>query len=464
MAEETEILLDSKLLLLAVPELTKFAVYLKVEKTKIEGQTKVKIIKAIRAELENNLGTFEGSDTDGQKNEYLNGLLKFLDENVTTKPSADKDNASNPSETDPEVENLENELKLIEQKQKSIQEKLLKTKKSGKVLSASGSSPVVIESAKPSHLLGLNTSLSSTILHRDFKIQGVIGEVGQKDKLGYQALMSQVEIGLEKGYADKEIITAVIRAVQPGIQLRSYLESLTGLNLQKLRKILRFHFKEKNATELYQSLTNMSQQPNEDAQAFLLRALTIRQKILFASKESDSGITYDSHLVQSLFLHALETGLKDETIRAKLRPLMAKADVRDEELIEATYLAVAAETERNNKFNLQARGKESKARVSTVQGENASEKKEILAAIKQVKSDLSVVQNEVKILRDVAQNQSENPNTSRRPSRKCDKCTSADDCKHCFRCGELNHIARYCRKGKQNVSGNGRRLPLGDKE
>ena len=268
--------------------------------------------------------------------------------------------------------------------------------------------------------------------------------------------MSQVEIGLEKGYSDKEIITAVIRVVQPGIQLRSYLESLTGLNLQKLRKTLRLHQKEKNAPELYQSLTNMSQQPNENAQAFLLRALTIRQKILFASKESDSGITYDSHLVQSLFLHALETGFKDVTTWAKLRALMAKVDVCDEELIEATYLAVAAETERNNKFNLQAREKESKARIT--------EKKEILAAIKQAKSDSSVMQNKVKILRDVAQNQSKNLNTSRRISRKCNKCTSADDCKHCFCCGELNHIAQCCRKGKQNVSGNGRKLPLGDKE
>jgi hypothetical protein len=94
------------------------------------------------------------------------------------------------------------------------------------------------------------------------------------------------------------------------------------LTLARLRKILRFHFHEKNATELYQALTNIAQQPNEDSQAFLMRALTIRQKILFASKESGSEITYDSSLVHSLFLHALETGLKDETIRAKLRPLV----------------------------------------------------------------------------------------------------------------------------------------------
>jgi hypothetical protein len=87
--------------------------------------------------------------------------------------------------------------------------------------------------------------------------------------------MLQVEIGLGKGYTDKEIVTAVIRAVQPGLQLRSYLESVGDRTLARLRKIL--CFLGKNATELYQSLTNIAQQPNEDSQTFLMRALTSRQ-------------------------------------------------------------------------------------------------------------------------------------------------------------------------------------------
>lgn len=121
--------------------------------------------------------------------------------------------------------------------------------------------------------------------------------------------------------------------------------------LPKLRKILRFHFHEKNATELYQLLTNIAQHPNEDPQSFLMRALTIRQKIISASKESESGIKYDASSVQSLFLHALETGLADETIRAKIRPLTQDPKVADEDLIGATSLAISAETERRNKFN-----------------------------------------------------------------------------------------------------------------
>ena len=46
-AEETEIILDGKLLALGVTDLTEFGLYLKVDKAKIEGQTKVKIIKVI---------------------------------------------------------------------------------------------------------------------------------------------------------------------------------------------------------------------------------------------------------------------------------------------------------------------------------------------------------------------------------------------------------------------------------
>ena len=87
---------------------------------------------------------------------------------------------------------------------------------------------------------------------------------------------------------------------------------MTDLTLTRLRKILPFHFHEKNVTELYQLLTNIAQQPDEDPQSFLMRALTIRQKVISTSKEFDSGVKYDASLVQSLFLHALETGLADE--------------------------------------------------------------------------------------------------------------------------------------------------------
>ena len=66
-----------------------------------------------------------------------------------------------------------------------------------------------------------------------------------------------------------------------------------------------------------------------------MRTLTIRQKVISASKESDSGVKYDASSVQSLFLYALETGLGDETIRAKIRPLTQNPKVTDEDLFGA---------------------------------------------------------------------------------------------------------------------------------
>jgi hypothetical protein len=80
---------------------------------------------------------------------------------------------------------------------------------------------------------------------------GQIGDPGQQDKLLYQSLVSQIQNGIEKGYTENEIVMAVVRCVQAGIPLRAYLESIPDLTLARLRKILRCHFQEKSATELY---------------------------------------------------------------------------------------------------------------------------------------------------------------------------------------------------------------------
>jgi len=54
-----------------------------------------------------------------------------------------------------------------------------------------------------------------------------------------------------------------------------------------------------------------------------------------------------------VFLHALKTGLADETIRAKVRPLTQNPQVADEDLMEVMSLATSAETERSINLVLQ---------------------------------------------------------------------------------------------------------------
>ncbi len=77
------------------------------------------------------------------------------------------------------------------------------------------------------------------------------------------------------------MIDAVIRAITP-----SYLETISNLTLPRLQAILRSHFQEKSATELYQQFPTIVQAPDESPQSFLIRALDLRQSVSFASKEA----------------------------------------------------------------------------------------------------------------------------------------------------------------------------------
>ena len=66
----------------------------------------------------------------------------------------------------------------------------------------------------------------------------------------------------------------------PGMRLKSYLEGMGDLTLSWLRRILRSHYQEKSATELYQKVTGATGESTK----LLIRALDSRQKIPFAPK------------------------------------------------------------------------------------------------------------------------------------------------------------------------------------
>ena len=89
------------------------------------------------------------------------------------------------------------------------------------------------------------------------------------------------------------------------MNLRSYLEGKTDLTLPQLHRILRVHFSELNVTELYTELSNAVQHSSESVQNFVVHLMDTRQKIIFASQESESQLQYDPVLVQKLFLCAI---------------------------------------------------------------------------------------------------------------------------------------------------------------
>ena len=242
--------------------------------------------------------------------------------------------------------------------------------------------------------------------NREFKMSGQIGEPGQKDKLTFSSLAHQIEQGINKGFPEIEIVDAVIRAIAPGLQLRSYLEGKSNLTLPTLRRILRSHYQEKGATELYKQLTSEVQSSKETAQNFLMRALDLRQKILFASQEAESGLKYDPVLVQSMFLHTVLTGLQNDSIKSDLQPYLQQTTTSDELLLEKLNIACANESERQNKKKLLTQQRPTA--VHTVQSDDtATDKKiktpnseptnkthpDVLNQLKEMRADMALLKN-----------------------------------------------------------------------
>ena len=179
------------------------------------------------------------------------------------------------------------------------------------------------------------TKAASSLLHREYKLSGQIGEPGQTEKLTFVSLMHQIDSGLKRGYKGSEIVDTVIHAISPHSSLRSYVETLNDLSLAKLRRILRVHYRERAASEVYQQLATVCQQSNESPQQFLLRALDLCNKVNFASQESGCEFNYSLSLIQKTSVKSFETGLRDAILASNLRATLRTPGLTDEELMNA---------------------------------------------------------------------------------------------------------------------------------
>ena len=321
----------------------------------------------------------------------------------------------------------------------------------------------------------------SKVLRREFKIHGVVAGDNFKDGLSFVSLARQIKSGIKAGYKETEIVEAVIRAVSPSLKLRLYLEMIQDLSLSRVRQIMKAHFKQKSTTELYQELSVLHQDASESLQDFLERALNLKQQIIFVSNATGGSIKYEPSLVQELFLHVLETGLQDEAVRAKLRPLLEVASVTDEQLMEKVNRIISAEVEHQNKMGVAGRkgGRVNQVQTASppsnqtqpslgpaLQGESSkSQQKEpkpnaLVTALEAVQSNLASLKESFdRVSAPVERNPTwhyASGNQSQFQRRQCSSCTAAgvDNCDHCFKCGSTDHFARGCRR----VSGNGRRL------
>ena len=447
--EELQFELESLLYTKNEGELREFAVSIKLD-IELAGKSKIVATKLIQKSIEQRL------DTEGelaQKVERVQNALKYL------KPESKK------NEPDDALSELKKQIDELKQKQQAEMNDMLSKLAQTKTAHDTNVNADKLESPK-----GTKLSASESFLRREFKISGQIGEPGQTDKLTFVSLTHQIDSGLKRQYKECEIVDAVIRAISLHSSLRSYVETLSNLSLPKLRKILRVHYREKSASELYQQLATIFQHPKETAQQFLLRALDLRNKVGFASKESDCEVHYDEPLIQKTFIKSFETGLRDDILAANLRPILRSSPLTDEDLMRHVNELASHQEERQNKLA-------SERRIAKINSCEVDESKksvdsdqQILAEIREMRSEVEYLKRQQATRSDYVpkadRNESYNdrgpPKITRFRGRGCQACKKRKlgaTCRHCFACGELGHIASECEKNmpRQN-QGNGRRL------
>ena len=322
---------------------------------------------------------------------------------------------------------------------------------------------------------GTVLDVGSSLLRREFKISGQIGEPGQTEKLTFVSLTHQIDSGLKRGYQERDIVDAIIRSISPHSSLRSYVETLPNLSLATLRKVLRVHYREKTASELYQQLATAYQQPKETPQQFLLRALDVRNKVSFASQEADCEINYDFPLIQKTFLKSFETGLRDDILATNLRPTLRVPGLSDEDLMRQVNELASHQAERQSKLGTsEPHPRTPKIHMASVgeEGERnkhsedapirsgPSESEKLLVEIREIKSDLNSLRKSV---REVERGNGSQWRTNRQGGqrvgcRSCKEQRRGDSCRHCYACGRLGHLAADCNKNNRGRPGNGNQL------
>ena len=65
----------------------------------------------------------------------------------------------------------------------------------------------------------------TSLLRKEFRVKGSIGEAGQKEKHTYVSLMHQLNEAKAAEYDQDEIVSRVIRAMVPSLTLRNVLET-----------------------------------------------------------------------------------------------------------------------------------------------------------------------------------------------------------------------------------------------
>ena len=154
-----------------------------------------------------------------------------------------------------------------------------------------------------------------------------------------------------------------------------------------------------------------------------MRCLKLREQVNVSSQEQNDPIKFHEIHVQSVFIHSVETGLIDDTIRNRMRPFLQNENVPDETLIREMSLAMSIENERINKFTNASKKtlKIQSANISSIPAEKSTKVQPKQTKQDQVMAALNELKANVDALKKGAQSPergASQPNT-RKPGHKC---------------------------------------------
>ena len=121
--------------------------------------------------------------------------------------------------------------------------------------------------------------------------------------------------------------------------------------------------------------------------------MDLRNKVNFASQESDCEFNYGLSLIQKTYVKSFETGLRDDILASNLRTTLRTPGLTDEELMKQVKELASQEDERTTKLATEHQ-KRAKVNACEVPGEEGEQRarnpssdgsQQILSEIRQIK-------------------------------------------------------------------------------
>ena len=329
---------------------------------------------------------------------------------------------------------------------------------------------------------------------QEFKIKnGTVGGGGER-QLDYTSLLYQMEDGKRRGYTEDEIRSGVIAAMEVGSSMRKFFVSNPSLSQKDFMSMLKSKHEVKDSARLLSELGNCAQEPAEEEIDFVFRVLGLKNMIIDLSV--DEGCPLGEEMVKKRCYHALSVGLRKETVRLEMQPILKAMELNDSELMIEFQNVVTKDTEhrakvRNGKNAITGavdadllvveeapKGKKSAFEVN--QEAILYELQEVRAAVKKVMYRDEERSSEIKALRNKVNGNNRSGEDNRDDRDNCDnrddkgvhfrdkvdkrdnngppryrktfygKCKTCEErnvyCTHCTRCGSGGHKKKDCEK------------------